>query len=119
MSVVGSPPVCSPVIQLVKEALLSRCTGPGYYGRTRSSPGTERASLNKHSVREYVLRLCCVHAAYMEREPHTHHGTPGHAKADLEMRNDPPLAKRCCMGSQRHGGGSGQIQFKELLSLLL
>lgn len=31
MSVVGSRPVCLPVIQLVKEALLNRCTVPGYY----------------------------------------------------------------------------------------
>lgn len=30
--------------------------------------------------------------------PHT--GTPDHAKADLEMKNDPPLAVHCCISSQ-------------------
>lgn len=39
MSVVGSSPVCLPVIQLVKEALLNRCTVPGYYGAIHACNG--------------------------------------------------------------------------------
>lgn len=39
MSVAGLSPACLPVIQLVKEALLNRCTVPGYYRAIHACSG--------------------------------------------------------------------------------
>lgn len=63
--------------------------------------------------------LCAVLPPPSHALAHTHAGTPDHAKADLEMKNDPPLAVHCCISSQLWSGGSGQILFKKPLSVLL
>ena len=57
------------------------------------------------------LRVLCHASPPSHTHTHAHTGTPDHARADLEMKNDPPLAEHCCISSQLQSGGSGQILF--------
>lgn len=52
-SVLGPPPVCLPVIQLVKEALLNRCTVPGYYGAIHACNGRNSQLLSSARARTH------------------------------------------------------------------
>lgn len=49
----GPPPVCLPVIQLVKEALLNRCTVPGYYGAIHACNGRNSQVLSSELASTY------------------------------------------------------------------
>ena len=52
-------------------------------------------------LRVHACFVCvCVCVCVRAMLPHNHTGTPDHAKADLEMKNDPPLAVLCCISSQ-------------------
>lgn len=49
----GPKPVCLPVIQLVKEALLNRCTVPGYYGAIHACNGRNSQVLSSALASTY------------------------------------------------------------------
>lgn len=83
--------------------------------RTTMHPGWRPLPSQSPSV---FLCVCHISPPPLSHA-HTCTATPDHAKADLEMRNDPPLAVHCCISSQLQRGGSHQILFKEPLSLLL
>ena len=53
MSVAGSRPVCLPVIQLVKEALLNRCAVPGYYRAIHACNGRNSQVLSSELASTY------------------------------------------------------------------
>lgn len=53
MSVAGSRPVCLPVIQPVKEALLNRCAVPGYYRAIHACNGRNSQVLSSELASTY------------------------------------------------------------------